>query len=157
VYRGVEVVILGRPLTSLFVKRIKWRGWCRVYGRRKSWHLVGSFCILLSFPFIFLPCLGCQGTDEVITPPVNLFLVWFVVCRSFVVCILNWSSWTILGIDFELSMSRSCHFFADYLLLPNSHAIQIFAVGADGVLLRLCHHLPVRVGQRSDLPPSSHT
>jgi hypothetical protein len=38
---------------------------CRVYGRRKSWHLVGSLCILLSFPFIFLPCLGGQGADEV--------------------------------------------------------------------------------------------
>lgn len=37
---------------------------CRVYGRRKSWHLVGSLCILFSFPFIFLPCLGCRGSDE---------------------------------------------------------------------------------------------
>jgi hypothetical protein len=37
----------------------------RVYGRRKSWHLVGSLCILISFPFIFLPCLGCGDSDEV--------------------------------------------------------------------------------------------
>ncbi|XP_067413482.1 major facilitator superfamily domain-containing protein 12 isoform X2 [Emydura macquarii macquarii] len=32
---------------------------CGRYGRRKSWHLVGTVCVLLSFPFIFNPCLGC--------------------------------------------------------------------------------------------------
>ncbi|XP_060786904.1 major facilitator superfamily domain containing 12b [Neoarius graeffei] len=30
------------------------------YGKRKSWHLVGTICVLLSFPFIFNPCLGCS-------------------------------------------------------------------------------------------------
>ncbi|OCT97412.1 hypothetical protein XELAEV_180096362mg, partial [Xenopus laevis] len=29
------------------------------YGRRKSWHLVGTLSVVLSFPFIFNPCLGC--------------------------------------------------------------------------------------------------
>lgn len=33
---------------------------CGRYGRRKSWHLVGTVCVLLSFPFIFNPCLGCK-------------------------------------------------------------------------------------------------
>ncbi|XP_068776409.1 major facilitator superfamily domain-containing protein 12 isoform X2 [Struthio camelus] len=33
---------------------------CGRYGRRKSWHLVGTTCVLLSFPFIFNPCLGCK-------------------------------------------------------------------------------------------------
>uniref|UniRef100_A0A8C3SI03 Major facilitator superfamily domain containing 12 n=1 Tax=Chelydra serpentina TaxID=8475 RepID=A0A8C3SI03_CHESE len=32
---------------------------CGRYGRRKSWHLVGTVCVLVSFPFIFNPCLGC--------------------------------------------------------------------------------------------------
>lgn len=32
-------------------------GCCR-YGKRKSWHLVGTICVLLSFPFIFNPALG---------------------------------------------------------------------------------------------------
>uniref|UniRef100_A0A674IUT2 Major facilitator superfamily domain-containing protein 12 n=1 Tax=Terrapene triunguis TaxID=2587831 RepID=A0A674IUT2_9SAUR len=32
---------------------------CGRYGRRKTWHLVGTVCVLLSFPFIFNPCLGC--------------------------------------------------------------------------------------------------
>ncbi|XP_019368815.1 PREDICTED: major facilitator superfamily domain-containing protein 12 [Gavialis gangeticus] len=33
---------------------------CGRYGRRKSWHLAGTICVLLTFPFIFNPCLGCQ-------------------------------------------------------------------------------------------------
>ncbi|XP_061458116.1 major facilitator superfamily domain-containing protein 12 isoform X2 [Rhineura floridana] len=33
---------------------------CGRYGRRKSWHLAGTVCVLLSFPFIFSPCLGCS-------------------------------------------------------------------------------------------------
>ncbi|KAG8454485.1 hypothetical protein GDO86_000924 [Hymenochirus boettgeri] len=32
----------------------------RSYGRRKSWHLVGTLCVILSFPFIFNSCLGCK-------------------------------------------------------------------------------------------------
>uniref|UniRef100_A0A6Q2XPR2 Major facilitator superfamily domain containing 12 n=1 Tax=Esox lucius TaxID=8010 RepID=A0A6Q2XPR2_ESOLU len=32
---------------------------CATYGKRKSWHLVGTMCLLVSFPFIFNPCLGC--------------------------------------------------------------------------------------------------
>uniref|UniRef100_A0A2K5F2V5 Major facilitator superfamily domain-containing protein 12 n=1 Tax=Aotus nancymaae TaxID=37293 RepID=A0A2K5F2V5_AOTNA len=34
-------------------------GCCARYGPRKAWHLVGTVCVLLSFPFIFSPCLGC--------------------------------------------------------------------------------------------------
>nr|XP_020020289.1 major facilitator superfamily domain-containing protein 12 isoform X1 [Castor canadensis] len=34
-------------------------GHCARYGPRKAWHLVGTICVLLSFPFIFSPCLGC--------------------------------------------------------------------------------------------------
>jgi len=33
---------------------------CARYGRRKSWHLLGSICVAVSFPFIFLPCLPCS-------------------------------------------------------------------------------------------------
>ena len=29
----------------------------RKFGQRKSWHLVGLVCTLVSFPFIFQPCL----------------------------------------------------------------------------------------------------
>ncbi|KAG5275983.1 hypothetical protein AALO_G00126650 [Alosa alosa] len=34
---------------------------CGSYGKRKTWHLVGTLCVIVSFPFIFNPCLGCAG------------------------------------------------------------------------------------------------
>ncbi|XP_068012537.1 major facilitator superfamily domain-containing protein 12 [Melanerpes formicivorus] len=38
---------------------------CGRYGRRKAWHLAGTTCVLVSFPFIFNPCLGCkENTPE---------------------------------------------------------------------------------------------
>ncbi|XP_030631472.1 major facilitator superfamily domain-containing protein 12a [Chanos chanos] len=33
---------------------------CGSYGKRKTWHLVGTVSVLLSFPFIFNQCLGCN-------------------------------------------------------------------------------------------------
>jgi len=33
-------------------------------GPRKSWHLFGTICILISFPFIFLPCVGCSESSQ---------------------------------------------------------------------------------------------
>ncbi|XP_061099838.1 major facilitator superfamily domain-containing protein 12-like isoform X2 [Conger conger] len=33
---------------------------CGTYGKRKTWHLVGTVSVLISFPFIFSPCLGCD-------------------------------------------------------------------------------------------------
>ena len=35
---------------------------CNRFGTRKAWHLVGTFCVVLSFPFIFLPCVGCSNS-----------------------------------------------------------------------------------------------
>lgn len=29
------------------------------YGKRKLWHLFGTTCVLISFPFIFSECIGC--------------------------------------------------------------------------------------------------
>ncbi|XP_035510009.1 major facilitator superfamily domain-containing protein 12 [Morone saxatilis] len=37
----------------------------RLPGKRKNWHLLGTVCVLVSFPFIFNPCLACKDT----TPP----------------------------------------------------------------------------------------
>ncbi|XP_067824415.1 major facilitator superfamily domain-containing protein 12-like [Heptranchias perlo] len=31
---------------------------CGQYGKRKTWHLIGSICVILSFPFIFNPPVG---------------------------------------------------------------------------------------------------
>uniref|UniRef100_A0A3B4Z8T2 Major facilitator superfamily domain-containing protein 12 n=1 Tax=Stegastes partitus TaxID=144197 RepID=A0A3B4Z8T2_9TELE len=29
------------------------------HGKRKTWHLLGTVCVCVSFPFIFMPCLTC--------------------------------------------------------------------------------------------------
>ncbi|XP_012677025.2 major facilitator superfamily domain-containing protein 12 [Clupea harengus] len=34
---------------------------CGSYGKRKTWHLVGTLCVIVSFPFIFNPCFGCTA------------------------------------------------------------------------------------------------
>ena len=34
------------------------------YGNRKTWHFVGTICVLLSFPFIFTPCINCQNSSQ---------------------------------------------------------------------------------------------
>ncbi|KAI4872293.1 hypothetical protein NFI96_027732 [Prochilodus magdalenae] len=38
---------------------------CGSYGKRKTWHLIGTISVLVSFPFIFNPCVGCGvGTPQ---------------------------------------------------------------------------------------------
>nr|XP_046247067.1 major facilitator superfamily domain-containing protein 12 isoform X2 [Scatophagus argus] len=32
-----------------------------VCGKRKTWHLLGTVCVIISFPFIFNPCLACNS------------------------------------------------------------------------------------------------
>lgn len=36
---------------------------CR-YGRRKIWHLIGTVCTVISFPFLFIPCIGMESSDQ---------------------------------------------------------------------------------------------
>ncbi len=38
--------------------------WFCKYGRRKSWHLFGTICVLISFPFLFNKCITCENSDE---------------------------------------------------------------------------------------------
>ncbi|XP_074834664.1 major facilitator superfamily domain-containing protein 12 isoform X2 [Carettochelys insculpta] len=54
---------------------------CGRYGRRKSWHLAGTICVLLTFPFIFSPCLGC--TEATPRWAALIYFVPFVVIFQF--------------------------------------------------------------------------
>ncbi|XP_069784841.1 major facilitator superfamily domain-containing protein 12a isoform X2 [Narcine bancroftii] len=45
---------------------------CGQYGKRKTWHLIGSTCVILSFPFIFNPPVG--SSDNI---PQWIKLVYF--------------------------------------------------------------------------------
>jgi len=57
---GVSTTIVG----SLCDGDSQEGGWlCKRYGRRKSWHLVGTICVLTSFPFLFMACLGCAQSE----------------------------------------------------------------------------------------------
>lgn len=38
--------------------------WLCRYGRRKTWHLLGTICVLFAFPFIFSPCINCETSHE---------------------------------------------------------------------------------------------
>ncbi|XP_062814964.1 major facilitator superfamily domain-containing protein 12 [Anolis carolinensis] len=51
---------LCTPLVGYEADRAGGGGCPQAYGRRKAWHLAGTVCVLLSFPFIFNPCAGCS-------------------------------------------------------------------------------------------------
>ena len=67
-YAGVILMIgqLADGISTVFVGVFSDSGddyWlCNRFGTRKAWHLVGTFCVVLSFPFIFLPCVGCSNS-----------------------------------------------------------------------------------------------
>ncbi|KAJ8270560.1 hypothetical protein GJAV_G00116400 [Gymnothorax javanicus] len=54
---------------------------CGTYGKRKTWHLVGTVSVVISFPFIFSPCLGC---DEYMPQWVGLlYFIPFIIIFQF--------------------------------------------------------------------------
>lgn len=38
--------------------------WFARYGKRKVWHLLGTICVIGTFPFIFSPCIGCNNSHD---------------------------------------------------------------------------------------------
>jgi len=37
---------------------------CRKLSKRKGWHLIGTLCLMLSDPFLFMPCIGCDNAPH---------------------------------------------------------------------------------------------
>ena len=52
---GIVGLLSDRKSTSGIVNR---------YGIRKSWHLMGTICVAIAFPFIFMPCLNCEDANS---------------------------------------------------------------------------------------------
>ncbi|XP_056320371.1 major facilitator superfamily domain-containing protein 12 [Danio aesculapii] len=54
---------------------------CGKYGKRKTWHLVGTLSVFASFPFIFNSCIGC---DEK-TPQISglIYIIPFIIIFQF--------------------------------------------------------------------------
>jgi hypothetical protein len=38
---------------------------CRIFNRRKAWHVFGTVCVVVFCPFIFLKCVGCADSSDV--------------------------------------------------------------------------------------------
>ncbi|KAM9844944.1 major facilitator superfamily domain-containing protein 12-like [Aulostomus maculatus] len=61
-YAGV-LLLVGQVADALCTPLIGYESdrapGCGTYGKRKTWHLVGTLSVLLSFAFIFNQCLGC--------------------------------------------------------------------------------------------------
>jgi len=53
---------------------------CAKYGKRKSWHLIGTLCVVVSFPFIFLGCIGCSNASFITK---MFYFITFVVVFQF--------------------------------------------------------------------------
>ncbi|XP_063847478.1 major facilitator superfamily domain-containing protein 12-like isoform X1 [Scylla paramamosain] len=46
------------------------------YGRRKTWHAIGTMCVVVTFPFIFVECAGCA--DSLYS--IYIFLLLLAIC-----------------------------------------------------------------------------
>ncbi|XP_068563668.1 major facilitator superfamily domain containing 12b [Cebidichthys violaceus] len=56
------MLLLGQIADGVFTPLVGYgsdRTVC-VYGKRKTWHLFGTVCVVLSFPFLFNRCLACN-------------------------------------------------------------------------------------------------
>jgi len=56
-FDGIATIVVGVGLDRFGICGSK-------YGKRKSWHLLGTIIITLSFPFIFSPPIGYTRDDE---------------------------------------------------------------------------------------------
>ena len=57
---------------------------CTRYGNRKAWHLLGTICVVVTFPFIFMPCLDCEDSSP------QIKMVYY--CGFYVVLQFGWAS-----------------------------------------------------------------
>ncbi|XP_065053899.1 major facilitator superfamily domain-containing protein 12-like [Rhopilema esculentum] len=61
------ILLIGQVADAIFTPFIGYgcdKTNCKYYGRRKLWHLIGTFCVLLSFPFIFNKCISCENASS---------------------------------------------------------------------------------------------
>ncbi|GIY07807.1 hypothetical protein CDAR_544612 [Caerostris darwini] len=69
-YAGLVLLIgqvadaLATPLLGYEASSNKETGICKRYGKRKFLHLIGTICVVLSFPFIFSVCPGCESASQ---------------------------------------------------------------------------------------------
>ena len=63
------ILLVGQIADAIFTPFIGYgcdRTTFKYYGRRKLWHLIGSICVITSFPFIFNLCIKCEHVKSVL-------------------------------------------------------------------------------------------
>lgn len=55
---------IATPLLGYEISNVQGSKVCRKYGKRKFLHLIGTVCVIVSFPFIFSVCPGCEESSE---------------------------------------------------------------------------------------------
>ncbi|GFQ91256.1 major facilitator superfamily domain-containing protein 12, partial [Trichonephila clavata] len=69
-YAGLVLLVgqvadaIATPLLGYEASNNKETGICKRYGKRKFLHLIGTICVVLSFPFIFSVCPGCESASQ---------------------------------------------------------------------------------------------
>lgn len=99
------VVLTGQVadgLSTVFVglmadKDLQW-AICR-YGKRKVWHLIGTVCVICTYPFIFNKCLGCSDTPK--TTQVYYFVVFVIIFQ------FGWAAVQISHLSLIPSLTKS--------------------------------------------------
>ena len=56
---------LATPFIGFESDRNDTSHWMCRYGKRKTWHLVGTLLVTISFPFIFNVCINCENASSV--------------------------------------------------------------------------------------------
>lgn len=70
-------------------------------GRRKTWHLIGTLCVMASFPFLFSKCITCSHAPNI---------AQFVYYAPFVVIFqFGWASTQISHLSFSSDLSPNGH------------------------------------------------
>jgi len=104
------IMVVGQVSDGIFTAIIGYlqdygKDWwlCRRYNKRKSWHLVGTVCVLASFPFIFMSCIGCDKA------PAGVQIVYY--CGFVIVFQFGWACVQIshLALIPDLSSSEKEH------------------------------------------------
>ncbi|XP_074598567.1 major facilitator superfamily domain-containing protein 12-like [Brevipalpus obovatus] len=64
---------ISTPIVGIYSQKIRfWK-----YGRKKSWHLLGSMCVIMSFPLIFNPCIF--GGDVTVPYQMVYFSIFIII------------------------------------------------------------------------------
>ncbi|KAL4227463.1 Major facilitator superfamily domain-containing protein 12 [Mactra antiquata] len=63
-----DLVLIGQISDAVFTPFIGYESdrvkGCFNMGKRKTWHLLGTICVMFSFPFLFVGCITCEHAPD---------------------------------------------------------------------------------------------